>query len=267
MRQAFRRLIEGPAGSARAVETTLVGRDGREHVVIWHSTVLGAEGGQVLAAVSSGEDITERKRAEEALQRTERLYRTLAEEFPNGSVFLFDRELRFTLAEGEGLRTVGPPREEIIGRRVDEVFGLEQAHILLPAYRGALAGQASSFEAVFADRVYQVHVVPVHGSGEGVELGMVMTQDITERKQAEVERERLIAELRDALASVRTLRGLLPICASCKKIRDDQGYWLQVDDYLRAHVDVSISHGLCHDCAVKLYPEMFEGSAVEGERH
>jgi hypothetical protein len=145
------------------------------------------------------------------------------------------------------------------------VFGLEQTRVLLPAYRAALSGEASSFEATFADRVYQVHVLPVYGASGAVDLGMVMTQDITERKLAEGERERLIGELREALASVKTLTGLLPICASCKKIRDDQGYWRQVDDYLRAHVDVSISHGLCHDCAVRLYPEMYEGDPTESE--
>ena len=76
------------------------------------------------------------------------------------------------------------------------------------------------------------------------------------RQQAEAERERLILELQDALANVKTLRGLIPICASCKKIRDDQGYWTQLETYLARHSDAEFSHGLCLDCIRKLYPEL-----------
>jgi len=76
------------------------------------------------------------------------------------------------------------------------------------------------------------------------------------RKQAEVERERLIGELQGALAKVKTLKGLIPICSSCKKIRDDQGYWTQLETYLKEHSDAEFSHGLCLDCVRKLYPDL-----------
>ena len=59
--------------------------------------------------------------------------------------------------------------------------------------------------------------------------------------------------MQQALANIKTLRGFLPICASCKKIRDDSGYWNQLETYLRDHADVEFSHGICPDCAVKLY--------------
>ncbi len=76
------------------------------------------------------------------------------------------------------------------------------------------------------------------------------------RQRAEAERERLIAELQQALANVKTLSGLIPICASCKKIRDDQGYWTQIETYLAQHSDAEFSHGLCLECMRKLYPEL-----------
>lgn len=79
--------------------------------------------------------------------------------------------------------------------------------------------------------------------------------DITELKKAELEREKLIEELRSALATVKCLTGLLPICASCKKIRDDTGYWQQVEIYIAEHSDVNFTHGICPDCIRKLYPE------------
>jgi DNA-binding NtrC family response regulator len=78
-----------------------------------------------------------------------------------------------------------------------------------------------------------------------------------ERRRAQEERERLIAQLQEALANIKALRGMLPICASCKKIRDDSGYWNQIETYIRAHADVEFSHGLCPDCTGRLYPDLF----------
>lgn len=77
-----------------------------------------------------------------------------------------------------------------------------------------------------------------------------------ERKQTLVEREHLLAELRAALTEVKTLTGLIPICANCKKVRDDQGYWDQVESYISARTTASFSHGICPECAKKLYPEI-----------
>jgi hypothetical protein len=72
----------------------------------------------------------------------------------------------------------------------------------------------------------------------------------------EEEQGKLIRELRKALSEVKTLRGFLPICASCKKIRDDKGYWNQIESYIRDRSEAEFSHSICPDCAVKLYPEL-----------
>lgn len=69
---------------------------------------------------------------------------------------------------------------------------------------------------------------------------------------------RLNEELQAALDNVKTLRGLLPICASCKKIRDDEGYWQQVEVYIRDHSEADFTHGLCPDCLLKIYPDFYE---------
>jgi DNA-binding NarL/FixJ family response regulator len=76
-----------------------------------------------------------------------------------------------------------------------------------------------------------------------------------ERKEAEIERMGLIRELQDALTKIRTLQGLLPICASCKRIRDDKGYWNQIELYISEHSDAVFTHGICPDCVEKLYPD------------
>ncbi len=87
------------------------------------------------------------------------------------------------------------------------------------------------------------------------EFILVTGVDITALKEAEQEKEKLILDLQAALANVKTLSGLLPMCASCRKIRDDTGYWQQVEDYIRTHSDADFTHGICPDCALRLYPE------------
>jgi DNA-binding response OmpR family regulator len=80
-------------------------------------------------------------------------------------------------------------------------------------------------------------------------------EDMVEKRTAELQATN--DQLQKALDEVRTLRGFLPICASCKKIRDDKGYWTQLESYIHEHSDVQFSHGICPKCAVKLYPEYF----------
>lgn len=87
---------------------------------------------------------------------------------------------------------------------------------------------------------------------------MVAAQEASERRIAEAEQERLIEQLQQALAHVKTLRGLLPICAGCKKIRDDHGYWSQIESYICQHSDAQFSHGFCPDCAKRYFPEYVE---------
>jgi len=76
-------------------------------------------------------------------------------------------------------------------------------------------------------------------------------------KQTDEEKSKVIKELQTALERVKTLSGMLPICASCKKIRDDRGYWNQIEAYIAKHSEAEFSHGICPECARKLYPEYF----------
>ena len=78
------------------------------------------------------------------------------------------------------------------------------------------------------------------------------------KSRAEAERTALTRQLQEALSNVGTLNGLLPICASCKKVRDDKGYWNQIEQYMKKHAGVEFSHSICPDCAKKMYPESAE---------
>jgi PAS domain S-box-containing protein len=151
--------------------------------------------------------------------------------------------------------------EEVAGRRIYDIFPADEADKRMTVVRRAFAtGETIVFEvrvpmAREEDRYFITSVRPIRGTDGKVASVVCISKDITDRKRVEVEREKLIEELQAALAHVRTLSGLLPICASCKKIRDDQGYWRQIESYIRDHSEAEFSHGVCPECAKHLYPE------------
>ncbi len=85
---------------------------------------------------------------------------------------------------------------------------------------------------------------------------IAIKENVTEEKRLQAERDKLIQELQKALQEVKTLSGLLPICASCKSIRNDQGYWNKIEIYIEDHSKATFSHGICPECAQKLYPDL-----------
>ena len=134
----------------------------------------------------------------------------------------------------------------------EHLYGQPAAELMPEGVRPALAHpQAGITRLTFPvngqPRTYEMRLSQVRSS-RGLHGWVAMFQDVTER-------EAMIAELQEALANVRTLSGLIPICASCKKIRDDKGYWQQVEAYISAHSDAVFTHGLCPECAAKLFPE------------
>ena len=94
------------------------------------------------------------------------------------------------------------------------------------------------------------------GFGELAAVALLNSRNLDKRDKAEENNVRLIEELKEALANVKRLSGLLPICSHCKKIRDDQGYWKQIEHYIYEHSEAEFSHGICQECAEKYYPDM-----------
>jgi hypothetical protein len=127
------------------------------------------------------------------------------------------------------------------------------------------------FEATVAGKIFQseLRVVLPSGQVKWIQItSMASSQkydsqiiwsgvalDISERKEVEAERNRLVLDLQNALAEVKTLKGIIPICCYCKKIRDDKGFWTQVEEYISAHSDADLSHGICPECAKKYFPD------------
>lgn len=114
-------------------------------------------------------------------------------------------------------------------------------------------------------KIYDLRVRPIFDQKKKLRGRLFHFRDITEKRFAEIQLEKTIVELRQALTEVKTLSGLLPICSSCKKIRDDNGYWNEVENYIRKHSEAEFSHGICPDCMRKLYPEQYESLIKKGK--
>lgn len=132
-------------------------------------------------------------------------------------------------------------------RAIEKVF--QEGHAVVEARFSTLSGQVIPY-------LFTGYRFKQEGKDYLVGVGL----DISDRVMAEMEKENLIRKLQKTLAQVKQLSGFLPICASCKKIRDDEGYWKQIEIYIKDHSEVEFSHSICPECAKKLYPEM--GSTI-----
>ncbi len=206
-------------------------------------------------------DLAAQRRMDTALTKERNLLRTLIDNIPD-AIYVKDTAYRKTIANLADVHNIGLRSEtEVLGKDDFELFPKELAEGFVADDRTVIqTGQpVINREEYVIDEQGQkrwlvTSKIPLRDE-EGQTIGLVgIGRDITERKKAEVERERLIAELQDALADVKLLSGLVPICASCKKIRDDQGYWTQIESYIQDRSDAKFSHSICPDCAAKLYP-------------
>jgi PAS domain S-box-containing protein len=181
------------------------------------------------------------------------------------SIILLSRDHKILWANKTTADMTGLPMSELLGSCCYKVTHhrdkpCEAPEDPCPIHQLLKTGTTQMEEHLHYDlkgnKVYvEVKAYPVKNeAGEIIEI-IHITRDITQRKMMEQERENLIRELREAISKVKTLSGMLPICANCKKIRDDQGYWNQIESYIRRHSSAEFTHGLCPECAKKMMGE------------
>ena len=162
-------------------------------------------------------------------------------------------------------RTLGFTRKELMSRPfIEFVHPDDRERTLAQNAKVRAGGQALGFENRYLckDGSYRWFLWNA-ASGLSERTIYSVARDITARKQAEEDRERLVLELQAALAEVRTLQEILPICSYCKKVRDDENYWHSVDSYISQHTKTRFSHSVCPSCYTSIVEPHLEGTDGE----
>lgn len=206
----------------------------------------------------------ERKQAEAALQKSRQRFQGLVETLYDW-VWELNSRAQYTYVSPQIKNILGYDREEVLGKTPYDLMPPEDAKRIARIVRTLIKERKPmvALENIYIHKDGHLVVLETNGlpfyNAAGKLIGYRGTdRDTTARKHAEEEREKLIAELREALARVKTLSGMLPICSSCKKIRDDKGYWKQIEVYIRDHSEAEFSHGICPECAERLYPGLYK---------
>lgn len=219
-----------------------------------------SENGEFLGIYGIVFDISERKETEQALQKSEHRFQSLINTMNEGLVEV-DETWTMTFVNHRFAEMTGYRIEQIIGRKFQDLVSEEFKNLAREELICREKGYTGAYELelVRADekKIFVLCSPKPSYDSDGQYLGgLGVVTDISLRKNAELQLLREKEKLEDALAKIKTLNGLLPICANCKKIRDDKGYWNQIENYITEHSDILFSHGVCPDCMKKLYPDM-----------
>lgn len=175
-------------------EHSLIRPDGKKRIV--QSTSFPIKIGEKYLFGSIIKDVTDQKEAERKIRESEKRYKTLAENFPDGALFLFDKDLRFIFCDGKGLKKAGLTKEDVIGKTVKEVFNPEQKKIIERHCYPVFQGKTSQYELTYNGKQYTNQTVPVYNDEGRITEGIVITQEITKQKR----NERKLKEQRKKLA-------------------------------------------------------------------
>lgn len=209
-----------------------------------------------------GELETTRERLERevrSVSRGRRLLEIVIASLAEGIV-LVDTEDRIYLCNPAMEEIFGVRPGTLQGRSIREFLSPEMQKVVLEQTAERLKGKKDSYEIEISDENHirkdiQISASPRYDNEGNVIGAFGIFRDITLRKRTEKERLSLIMELQDAIKKIKTLKGLIPICSVCKKIRDDSGFWKRLENYLIEHSEAVFTHGICPECADIVYRE------------
>ena len=239
-------------------ESTRVHKDGHRIDISVTVSPIRGRAGKVVGASVIARDITDRKRIELALRQSEERFRVALKNAPV-RVFNQDLDLRFTWINSH---TMAWAKQDCLGKTDAEIVGGEEGARLIAFKQEVLRtgrGAHTEVEVTVDGEKYYFNVVaePLRDANGTIQGLTCSATDITSAKKNLLERERLIAQLQEALEEVKLLSGLLSICASCKRIMNEREVWEPLESYIQSHSQAKFSHGVCPDCLRKLYPEYY----------
>jgi len=246
------------SGVLEVSEVPFTQEDGSPGVLELFANPMINDSGETTAVVEFVRDISKQKKSEALLKDREHLYRSLFEN--NKSIMLLIDPDTGALhdANPSACCFYGYTRDQLTRMNITDfnILSPEEVHAEMSRARTETRNHFNFRHRIADGSVRDVEVFcgPINVGGRDLLCSVI--HDITERKISEREREQLIAELRQAMSEVKTLRGFIPICSSCKKIRDDKGYWNQIENYISDHSEAQFSHGICPDCMKELYPDL-----------
>ncbi len=209
------------------------------------------------------------QRTRNALTESERKYRSLVTNIPD-IAWRVDSKGKILYISPNVYKICGYTPEELI--QIGSNFLYERIHpddlSRVKEFRNSLFIKNGTFDVEYRIKKKDGQWIWLHDKAiaadreNGISYADGVFSEITDRKEAEKEREQLIQRLHRALSQVKTLQGLLPICASCNKIKNDNGSWERIEIYIRKHTDANFSHSICPECARKLYPEIYKSEIL-----
>lgn len=204
----------------------------------------------------------ERKRSDDALAESEEKFRKIVTTVREGIVML-DQQRHIGFTNDHFAEMLGYRSDEVLEKPFETFLFAEDRADFHRRQDEREANREERFERRFktktGESLWAIVAASPFIAKDGQSCGSFgVITDITERKLAEMALQEANDKLRRAMEQVKTLRGIVPICMHCKKIRDDKGYWNQVEVYVRDHTEAEFSHGLCPECVRKVYPDLFD---------
>jgi PAS domain S-box-containing protein len=249
--------------SIKDLENWNIGKNGERICLLTNGVPILDKEGNLKGYRGVDKDITERKRAEQTIKENETKFRTLFET-ANDAIFIMNEKI-FLDCNSKSELMFGCSRSDIVGHSPVEFSPQQQpdgrasVEKAIEKINAALSGEPQFFEWKHChldgspfDAEVSLNKIELNG----ISYLQAIVRDNTERKRAEAEREKIIWELQQAIDNIKALSGLIPICSSCKKIRDDKGYWNQLEKYIIEHTDAQFTHGICPECAEKFYSDL-----------
>lgn len=206
------------------------------------------------------EEVSARKNIQQELERSILQWKNTFDTI-NDFISIHDTDFRLIMANSSLIKFIGKDAAEILGKYCYEVIHDSGKPWPNCPHLLAIKNNKTVTSEIYDKkngRTFLVTCSP-YMDDHGELIGTVhIARDITERKKIEQEREELIAKLKSALDEIKTLKGILPLCSFCKKIRNDAGVWVEVDTYIHQHSEADISHSICPECVEKHYPAHYK---------